>query len=123
MKHTEVGYGYYPGGDPRKFSPDPECCTVEENARWKAACEAWDRGETPDPGGPHVPLGHPLPDGVEPVASIIGRAEDGQTFGHHTVAHYGLGTYEVEWDCDGDPECHVCHPEAFEAAVAEEVTP
>lgn len=40
-------YGYYPGGDPRDFSPDPECCTEQELAAHKEACEAWERGERP----------------------------------------------------------------------------
>lgn len=41
-------YGYYNGGDPRDFSPDPECCTETELAAHKAACEAWERGERPE---------------------------------------------------------------------------
>lgn len=41
-------YGYYPGGDPRDFSPDPECCTEAELAAHKTACEAWERGERPE---------------------------------------------------------------------------
>lgn len=88
MKHLLAGYGYYPGGDPRNFSPDPESCTAAEVARWKAACAAWERGETPDPGGPHIPIEN----------------------GHLTVGHYGIGIYDVEWDCEGDPECLHCHP-------------
>jgi hypothetical protein len=44
-----TSYGGYYGGDPRKFHPDEECCKPEEIAAWKAACAAWDRGETPDP--------------------------------------------------------------------------
>ncbi len=40
-------YGYFNGGDPRDFSPDEECCTPEELAAHKAACEAWNRGERP----------------------------------------------------------------------------
>lgn len=43
----EYGYGCFPGGDPRSFSPDEECCTPEELAKHKADCEAWDRGENP----------------------------------------------------------------------------
>ena len=67
----EAMYGYYPGGDPRGFSPDEESSTVEERAAHKTACEAWERGECPDPGGPHKPF-------------------EG---GHLTVSHYGLGVY------------------------------
>lgn len=40
-----VGYGNFPGGDPRDFTPDPDCSTAIEQANHKAACEAWDRGE------------------------------------------------------------------------------
>lgn len=43
---TEHGYGFFPGGDPRSFSPDEESCTPEEIAAHKAACEAWDAGTT-----------------------------------------------------------------------------
>lgn len=45
--NPHVTYGYFHGGDPRDFHPDPECCTPEEIAAHKAACEAWDRGERP----------------------------------------------------------------------------
>jgi hypothetical protein len=38
-------YGHYLGGDPRHFTPDPECSTDQERAAHKAACELWDRGE------------------------------------------------------------------------------
>jgi hypothetical protein len=103
MRHRDFGYGYYPGGDPRKFSPDPECSTDEERARWKAACEAWNRGETPDPGGPHIPIGSPLPAGAEPVLANL-------SMGHVTVAHYGLGSYEMEYECGDDPDCWECGP-------------
>lgn len=38
-------YGYFPGGDPRDFEPDVECCTEEEMAAHKKACAEWDAGE------------------------------------------------------------------------------
>ncbi len=44
-----ISYGGYYGGDPRRFFPDEECCTPAELAAHKAACEAWNRGERPDP--------------------------------------------------------------------------
>jgi len=31
---------HFPGGDPRRFEPDPDGATEEEMDRWKAACEA-----------------------------------------------------------------------------------
>lgn len=40
-----VGYGNFHGGDPRDFTPDPECLTEQEQANHRAACEAWSRGE------------------------------------------------------------------------------
>lgn len=36
----ESGYGQFPGGDPNKFFPDPECSTSAEFARWQDACAA-----------------------------------------------------------------------------------
>lgn len=44
IKTTEHGYGFFPGGDPRRFSPDGDA-TEKEIANHKAACAAWDRGE------------------------------------------------------------------------------
>lgn len=41
-------YGFYSGGDPRRFHPSEEECSPEEIANHKAACEAWARGERPD---------------------------------------------------------------------------
>ena len=39
----DTGYGFFPGGDPNDFTPDPECSTEEERARHKEACAAWPR--------------------------------------------------------------------------------
>ena len=44
----QSNYGHFIGGDPRDFTPDPECSTPEERAAHKAACEAWGRGEGED---------------------------------------------------------------------------
>ena len=38
-------YGFYHYGDPRQFVPDEEMNTPGELAAWRAACEAWERGE------------------------------------------------------------------------------
>lgn len=47
-----TGYGAFPGGDPRLFSPDTEVCTPGEIAAHAKACEEAqameDRGEVPD---------------------------------------------------------------------------
>jgi hypothetical protein len=42
---SEAIYGYFPGGDPRDFTPDFEVCSPEEIANWRRDCEAWNRGE------------------------------------------------------------------------------
>jgi hypothetical protein len=34
----DTGYGFFIGGDPRRFTPDEESTTPEEMAAWKAAC-------------------------------------------------------------------------------------
>ena len=60
---SEVIYGFYHGGDPRKFSPDYECCSEKEIADHKAACKLWDdmetRGETPRMRSPRRLRRHP----------------------------------------------------------------
>ena len=43
--HQETGYGGFKGGDPRKFSPDPECCYEEELVAWREACNKWNIAE------------------------------------------------------------------------------
>lgn len=67
-----VTYGPFPGGDPRRFEPDSECCSSEEVQRWKEECAAWDRGEGQDRG---------------PGCATIG---DGSVW---TGTGFGVGTY------------------------------
>lgn len=43
-------YGPFPGGDPRRFTPDREACTTEEIRRWEAACQEWREGRQEDAG-------------------------------------------------------------------------
>lgn len=51
-------YGYFLGGDPRKFTPDLEN-SEEEIQRWKDACAAWEAGEPEkSPQGPSSIGGH-----------------------------------------------------------------
>jgi len=38
------GYGFFPGGDPRLFSPDSDS-TPEELENHRSACEAWGSGQ------------------------------------------------------------------------------
>lgn len=40
----DTSYGGFYGGDPRNFSPDPECSTETERAAHAAACAEWDKG-------------------------------------------------------------------------------
>jgi hypothetical protein len=85
-------YGGFPGGDPRDFSPDPECCTADELERHRIACHEWEEGRGVDIGGPHIALdAHP---DIEP--DCIVRYADGS--GHMTVNAYGLGVYTYRDD-------------------------
>lgn len=57
----QCSYGYFLGGDPRQFSPDEECCTTEEIARWQALCADWDVGRQAEPPvEEHGPWAHPV---------------------------------------------------------------
>jgi len=44
----QSGYGYYKPQNPNDFYPDYECCTKEEIAAHKAACEEWNKGCDPE---------------------------------------------------------------------------
>jgi hypothetical protein len=60
VRHTSYGYGFFPGGDPRLFEPDPDS-TPEELENHRLACEAWNRGEcTSAPDGQWVGKVHLL---------------------------------------------------------------
>jgi hypothetical protein len=78
-----MGYGFFCGGDPRRFYPDPEASTEAERAQHQADCEACDRGERPDVNGkaPHF------------------RTDNDGAVMHVVPAGYGLGSYD---DDDGD---------------------
>lgn len=84
---TQVGYGFFCGGDPRKFRPDEECCSEKEISNHKAACSLWNemelRGETPEP---------------EKCPSGYVFDENGKCVGHVLRAPYGIGVYEYEED-------------------------
>lgn len=83
MAAEQLGYGFFPGGDPRLFIPDEQCATEEEIANHQAACEAMERGEAVD----QSPAGETL------------RSESGEYLGHITFSKFGLGTYRYQ-----DPE-------------------
>ena len=77
-------YGLFPGGDPREFDPDRECCSPEEIERWKVACQEWDKGIGSNKG---------------PSCATRG---DGSAW---TGTGYGIGTYRYEGEpC---PDCQV----------------
>jgi hypothetical protein len=73
-------YGHFPGGDydPRKFSPDEECCTPAELAAHKAACEAWERGERPQ---------------IAPSLGEVEQLENGVVLKHECSSPLGIGGY------------------------------
>jgi len=85
-----MGYGYFHGGDPRKFFPDGESCSEDEIKNHAAACALWDeaekRGETPTP--------EECPSGWLTDAK-------GNRIMHILRAPYGIGAYEYD---DGEPE-------------------
>ncbi len=74
------GYGFFPGGDPRNFTPDTECCSPDEIERHRLACEAWDRGDE------------------EAIASGCVVLPDG---GIVNISTFGLGVY-MYWDDDDE---------------------
>lgn len=69
-------YGFFPGGDPRDFTPDMECSTPQEIALHKEDCAAWDLGDRPRRPGCEW--------------------ADGK---HIVRAPYGIGSYEFDEDC------------------------
>lgn len=75
----QTGYGFFPGGDPRLFTPDGEN-SDEEKAAHKADCEAWDRGEK---GNSKNMSGKTIHD------------EQGKTFIHMQPSGYGTGVYTI----------------------------
>lgn len=77
----EICYGFFPGGDPRRFTPDLECCTPEEVVRWKEDCDSWDSGD-------------------RVTVAVSGVVAPGI---HVTRSAYGLGTYFIQME-DFDDE-------------------
>lgn len=83
------GYGAFHGGDPRDFTPDPECSTEEERAAHAAAVAKAETDESArnlEPSHRWVMPNEPMPEGG--VATIkMGMAR------HVEVPMFGLGTY------------------------------
>jgi len=89
VKQSESCYGFYTGGDPRKFFPDQEDCTPTEIENHRTACRLWDeaeaRGETPEPD--KCPSGFVFDD-------------DGKCVGHVLRAPYGIGMQLYEFETE-----------------------
>ena len=81
-KDEDVQYGFFPGGDPRKFSPDSEDCTDAERAAHKEACRIWDEAEA---------AGRSM-NPEEPSGSWL-ASDDGKAVMHILKANFGIGTY------------------------------
>lgn len=75
-----VGYGFFCGGDPRTFTPDEECSTEQERAKWKADCEAYTKGEIGD----------------QPSSGQSTYDAQGRLVAHIQTGGYGLGTYTYD---------------------------
>lgn len=86
--HVECTYGFFHGGDPRRFSPDYECCTQQEIELHKQACQLWDEledsGQTPTP--------------ENCKSGWIYDQTTGERIGHVLKSKYGIGIYSVEFD-------------------------
>jgi hypothetical protein len=97
---TEVGYGFFCGGDPRMFHPSEDECSEKELLNHKNACRLWDeaeaRGETPTP---------------EACPSGWICDSDGKPLYHVLRAPYGIGTYEYEVEEYDEKEPIIDHPE------------
>lgn len=75
-----IGYGYFPGGDPRNFTPDAECCTETELKNYERAVELLENGKIDEASGQHH----------WPIFN-----DKGERIGHTTAAPFGMGTYNM----------------------------
>ena len=128
-----VGYGYGATANPHDFTPDPECCTEDEIARHKAACDAWDRGDyTPPPSTltEHATaldasrnLRRCIDEGA--ATGIVFKCDDGSAFVHCHRAGWGIGSYVVrdEWMMDAAKRLDEMADDmpAFEADEADDI--
>lgn len=80
-RHEDVGYGFFTGGDPRKFSPDGEN-EPSEIAAHKEACRLWAEAEA---------SGHAAPTS-EPAGKWLHDAES-KTSLHVLRSGFGPGSY------------------------------
>lgn len=88
MKHEHSCYGFFPGGDPRKFHPDGDS-SEEEHSNHKKACKEWNDAELLKSDLPES-----SPDCLHAPNIIVTRCQ------------FGLGGYTYECDdlsCGEDP--------------------
>lgn len=78
---TESIYGFPCVENPHDFSPDRECCTVEEIAFWEEAKHRWDAGERDVRGAR--------------CGELLDK-KTGEVIGHATRTSWGIGINEVE---------------------------
>lgn len=90
-KRWTWGYGAFPGGDPRDFTPDEDGQTPEEREAYARACEAAAAG------APSAPAAHAWLVAEEAVKLAGGF--DSMTIGggaaHVAFTRFGLGTYRL----------------------------
>ncbi len=90
-KFWRHGYGAFPGGDPREFTPDEECSTPEEREAYRLACEAAARGES-NPAPAHAWIG--VDEARKALAAGgVDAATIGGSIAHVTYTRFGLGGY------------------------------
>ena len=82
-QHEEAAYGYFHGGDPRKFCPDGEGNTDDERKAHEEACKAFDDADA---------KGEPLP----PMRCASGALPCGV---HLLKSQFGLGVYSYPSPC------------------------
>lgn len=82
QQFAEPIYGTFHGGDPRNFTPDPECSTDVERENHRKACELWAQWEAD--GKKELPESHP-------DCSTI-RDDTGKVVLILTMSQFGLGT-------------------------------
>ena len=99
----QPNYGFPCVSNPNDFSPDPECCTPEEIACHRKACENWGKPE------------------FEPNKGCYAEYDDHGIIKHVSRTSWGTGVNLISV-CDecGEPAnnlltCHECGPEFCES--------
>lgn len=105
MPEYDYVYGFFPGGDPRMFSPDEESSTAEEREAHKAACARWDAGDTA-PKTPHEYGPHGDTAKAEPGVRVL-------------LAGFGLGSYRYKSEASEIADAALARPGVRRAAEEE----